>query len=93
MLVIGAVLSARAFSRDCSSRLAIIRLERTFVRSILVFALVKPIRCPVSRGSLNPAAQFIRSIDNNGGNVNPPSFECFLALREEVVSLVHGRNA
>jgi hypothetical protein len=83
-------------SWDRPSRIAIIRLDahrRELFHARYLLTLLKPIRHPVSRGSLNPGAQFIRGLDDDVRYVNPPSFERFLTLSEEVVSLVYGRNA
>ena len=46
----------------------------------------------MSCDSLDFATHLARGFGHNVGDVNSPSFECLLALREEFVPLVYGRN-
>jgi hypothetical protein len=45
-----------------------------------------------SYNSSDFAMYLTRGFCHNVGNVSTPSFECLLALREELVPLVYGRN-
>ena len=44
------------------------------------------------RNSSDFATYLTRGFSHNAGNVTTPSFECLLALREELVPLVYGGN-
>ena len=52
--------------------------------------LTHPVRASCDSADL--ATYFKRCLGHNVSHVSPPSFECFLALREKLVPLIHGCN-